>query len=781
MERKKKPPIKFFVIVLLVSLLFAYLLSGAFARGHGIDRIAENFVYVFLHPLENWISEYTLPFLGGTVVIWLLFVSYYLTYHRNFLPDKEYGSAEWEDPVAVSKKMAAPREEDNRIFSENLRVNLYGNAQKGTGLSNNNVLYVGSPGTGKTMFELTPNALLASRSMVFLDVKGELLRKYGNYLKKHGYEIRKLDLKDFSNSDGYNPFAYIKEEADIPRLVTNILNSVTPPEAQKGDPFWEDGCALYLQSLFYYIWLELPKPQQNLNKIQELANAETHPMYVYQGPEEFASTVEPELTYNEYQDLFRTDPVRATLYVENPEHTELAYLMDRLLITGKHTEYGTSHPAWRDYYKLKGGAPETVRSIILMVNAKLKFFEVKALKRIFMKDEMYLEFLGAGKNYDEKTKTAIFLITPENDTSYNFVMGMFYQQLFDTLIRIADLRYGGWLPIGVDVWMDEFANGARPERFENLINSLRSRNIAALPILQSIGQLKTIYKQDAWEQIVDGCAAMVFLGSGRGAYTTQKYISDLLDKTTIDKRDDSIQSGGKGGNLSFGKQARELMTPGEVGSLPLDRCIVFLQGHNPILDYKYHPFEDENFKEAMALGPYESSAIVRELPSGDYVKLHAPAGEIDFYDIKSKAVQAFYKNAAEDSKLKVFRLTPEDTKCSDAFEQFAFLEHMNLCAENAEKMEKEQFLLQMHRAADIVDQTKGKEIRREEKEDVLWESKEQKFPRIIAILREGKLTKEQKEELLLGIKEGLTEEEIMTYVDEPADIQRMIREMLKKY
>src|SRR5699024_7282493 len=193
-------------------------------------------------------------------------------------------------------------------------------------------------------------------------------------------------------------------------------------------------------------------------------------------------------------------------YAEDDSQTELGMLMDNLLVTGRHKELGANHLAFRDYYKLKGGAPDTVRSIILMINAKLKFFENPEIRRIFEDDEMNLEYLGTGYEYDHKTKTALFMVLPENDTSYNFMANMLYQQIFDVSMRISDVRYkNNPLPIGIDLWMDEVANGVRPHNLDKLITTLRGRNIAANLFLQSVAQLKALFKGDSWDIIMDSC------------------------------------------------------------------------------------------------------------------------------------------------------------------------------------------------------------------------------------------------------------------------------------
>ena len=214
-----------------------------------------------------------------------------------------------------------------------------------------------------------------------------------------------------------------------------------------------------------------------------------------------------------------------------------------------------------------------------MVNAKLKFFETPGIRRIFEDDDMELESLGTGKNRDGKTKTALFLIIPDNDNSFVFVMGMLYTQIFETLIHVADLEYHGPLPVPVEVWMDEFANGARPDRFENLITTLRSRNISALIFLQSVDQIKKIYTGDTWGILMDACSAFIFLGSGRGSLNTQEYISKLLGQATIDKRTEG-ENRGKSGNssLNFDRAGRDLMTPAEIGRMPREKCIILLEG-----------------------------------------------------------------------------------------------------------------------------------------------------------------------------------------------------------
>lgn len=728
----------------------AYYIGGLFSLETNINNINSNLNYIFTHPLENWWNTNTPAVIGVAFIGWLLFVSWYITYNRNFLPGKEDGSAQWADPSFLNKKLALTKSNMNRIITQNIKVGLEGK------VSNNNMCVVGAPGTGKTMFVVTPNILLAIRSYVILDVKGDLSRKYSNYFKYLGYKIKILNLKNLEESDHYNPFRYIQKEEDIPKLVTNLLTSTTPPDAHKGDPFWDDGCALYLQSMLYYIWLEKPKSEQTMNALTELVNAESRKMYS-DGSGQY-------ITVSQYMQL---PSYEQQLYEEDENMTELSRLMNDAAANGKHKNLGINHPAYRDYWKLKGGAPETVRSIILMINAKLKFFESPGVKEIFNNDDMDLEYLGSGYNYDQKTKSIIFLVIPENDTSYNFIIGMFYQQLFDTLIRQADSMYHGSLPIGVDVYMDEFANGARPERFENLITTLRSRNIAVIIFLQSISQIKTIYKENAWDIIMDACSIFLFLGAGRGALSTQEYISKLLDNATIDKRSDSVQhSKGTSGSISFDKKQRALMTPGEVGTMPRTHCIALIEGCDPVKDRKYQPFDTPTYKKAISLGEYTPG-------KKDYK--HIPT--MIFIDTSSPAMEHYKEEFMSDSSKRLFDFTSLQQKhrknkkesIKEQFEDDSWLLGLDLW--NQDKSIEE--------TINTMNEELWKESLKEKKSEP--ENKKTPSQSIVNLLEEEQenLTEEQKKEILLGIQHGLSDEDILLYFHEPAEIGSIIRETLE--
>ena len=341
---------------------------------------------------------------------------------------------------------------------------------------------------------------------------------------------------------------------------------------------------------------------------------------------------------------------------DDDDSTQLSLLMDQL------EKMHPDHPAVRDYKKLKEGAPETVASILLILNGKFKFFYSSSIQRIFEADDMNLWELGTGWHRDEKTKVALFLVLSENDSSYNFLGNMLYQQLFDELLREADQNYHGRLPIRVECWMDEFANGLRPERFENLITTLRSRNIAVMLFLQSISQLQTMYKGDGWKVFMDSCAVFLFLGSGRGALDTQETISKMLGNATIEKTSGSVSYGQNGSNsTSFDRMQRALMEANEVAQMDKDSCIIFPFSSKPIIDKKYKPFHDPSYIKSKEYGPYKHPVeVIRD----EHGKLLTVNHTEKFYfpdQNLQKKIQADIQKGDSDDML--FRLS-EDEFCA---------------------------------------------------------------------------------------------------------------------
>lgn len=484
--------------------------------------------------------------------------------------------------------MASKGDKQGRILSQHITL-----SKSGKKIANNNMIVVAAPGTGKSFRIVAPNLLRNDASVVVLDVKGDLLRNYGKAMEKNGYQIKCLDVisSDFGKSHMYNPFVYVKTEVDMIRLVSNIQTSLTPQDTSKGEPFWEDGVTMYLLACFYYVWLEMEKP--TLPKVQLLMTEESR------------------------------------ILDEETGETELEKRMNTLAVR---SPMGNEHPAVSNYRKLKEGAPDTVRSIIIMCNSKFKFMGVAAAKRLFSENEMNLYELGMGVNGDKTTKTAFFLCVPDDDRSFDFIVGMLYTSLFQVLIECAR-KNGGALPIPVEVWMDEFANGSRPESFEKLFTTLRSRNISVIMFLQSVSQLKQIYKNDTWEILMDACSTFLYLGRGRGAYSTHKYIADLLGTATIDKKNDGLSKGTSGStSINFDRQSRELLTSEEISRMPDEDCIIFISGEKPIYDKKYNTQDMKEFKEAKNLGPYVPDICVKKTKGGGYVTVKSEGKLIPLND-----------------------------------------------------------------------------------------------------------------------------------------------------
>lgn len=623
MWKKKKQSWGMAVVLLILFLILGYFISGLYLyQDVTLETVEEIFLDILRHPFQGYWNEKTRPCLTLAVFLWICLITYYQYHNRNFQSGREHGSAEWAEHKQVMKEKG---DKNGRILSQHITV-----TKDGKKIANNNMLVVGAPGTGKSFRVVAPNLLRNDASVVVLDVKGDLMRSYGKALEKRGYQIKCLDLisSDFGKSHMFNPFVYVRTEVDLIRLVTNIQTSLTPQDANKGEPFWEDGVTMYLLACFYYVWMEMGIP--TLPKVQMLMNEESH-----------------------------------VLDEDNGE-TELEHRMNKL---AQSSPMGSAHPAVINYRKLKEGAPDTVRSIIIMCNSKFKFMGIAAARRIFGEDEMDLHELGVGVHGDGKTRTALFLCVPDDDRSFDFLVGMLYTSLFRILIDQAR-KCGGSLPIPVEIWMDEFANGSRPDNFEKLITTLRSRNISVIMFLQSVAQLKQIYKNDTWEILMDACSVFLYLGGGRGAYSTHKYIADLLGPATIDKKNDGMSKGSSGStSINFDRQARELMNSEEVSRLPDGDCLVFITGEKPVYDRKYQTQSMRDFQEAKKLGEYVPDVHVKRTKEGEYLTLK---GEGQIVELCEKSVEYYKMWKKEDWKIQIVEMSEEEFMEMDFFKNYCF-------------------------------------------------------------------------------------------------------------
>ena len=466
------------------------------------------------------------------------------------MPGKEYGTSKLADIKQVNRFLADKDEGRNRILSQNVRMSLDTRHTK----LNNNVLIIGGSGAGRTFYEVKPNLMQLNTSFILTDPKGELLRSEGEMLKNNGYNVKVINLLEMGKSDCYNPFAYIREETDVVKLITNIMSNTTPKGSNPSDPFWEKAEGLFLQALFYYVWLEEKPSKRNFASVLKLME-------------------EAEVT----------------------EKGKSSMLDTRMKFLEATSPLKDNHPAVKQYNKCMRGAGDTVRSIIISANSRLVTLENKQVLRMLSRDELNLAELGIGVNGDGKTKTALFCVIPDSDKSYNYIIGMLYTQIFQELYYQADFNCGGRLPVHVTFMLDEFSNVALPDDYCSLLSTMRSREISSVIIIQNLAQIKALFK-DTWETIPGNCDSLVYLGGNE--QSTHEYISKLLGKATIDKRSSGETRGRQGSSSrNYDVLGREIMTPDEVRKMDNKKCLIFIRGFDPILDNKYNPFKHPVFAQ----------------------------------------------------------------------------------------------------------------------------------------------------------------------------------------
>lgn len=459
----------------------------------------------------------------------------YLAYYynrKNYRRNEEYGSAKWANNKAVNKKYTEKDYYSNKILSQNVRIGLDGRRHR----RNLNTLVIGGSGAGKTRFFGKPNLMQCNTSFVVLDPKGEQLRDVGNLLEKEGYVIKVVDLINMNRSHCYNPFRYIKDDKDVLKLITNLIRNTTPKGSQTNDPFWEKSETALLEALCLYLLHEAPEEEQNFTMVMEMIAAAE----VKEDDEEYQSPLD---------ELFER------LEIRNPNSLAL-----------------------KQYKIYKQAAGKTAKSILISVGVRLSAFNLESIASLTATDELELDLVG-------ERKTAIFAVIPDNDSTFNFLIGMLYTQLFQMLYYQANIVHGGALPVPVHFLMDEFANVALPDEFDKLLSTMRSRLIFVSIIIQNLAQIKGLYK-DSWESIVGNCDTLYYLGGNE--QSTHKFMSEYLGKETLDTNTYG-KSSGRSGNYSTNYQqaGRELLTPDEVRLLDNDYGLLFIRGERPVFDKKY--------------------------------------------------------------------------------------------------------------------------------------------------------------------------------------------------
>ena len=494
-----------------------------------------------------------------TILIFLLaygmgLMIYYST-RRNYRRLEEHGSARWGDAAALCRKYRDRKSPNqNKLLTQNVSIGLNGRKHR----RNLNTLVIGGSGAGKTRFFCKPNVMQANTSFVILDPKGEILRDTGYLLEKKGYVIKVLDLIDMGKSHGYNPFAYIRDENDVLKLVTNLIRNTTPKGSQSNDPFWERSETALLQALILYLVEEAPPDEQNFPMVMEMVAASG----ASEGEEAYESII---------------DELFARLAMDRPESVAVK-------------QYGI--------YKQAPG--KTAKSINISCGARLAPFDIAELREITMYDELELDTLG-DKIYDNPDakdgkfkKTALFLIMSDTDSTFNFLISMIYSQLFNLLCEKADDQYKGRLPVHVRCLIDEAANIGQIPNLEKLMATIRSREISACLVLQAQSQLKALYKDNA-DTIIGNCDTSIFLGGKEP--TTLKELNQALGKETIDTFNTGESRGREvSHSLNYQKLGKDLATVDELAVLDGSKCILQLRGVRPFLSNKFDITQHKNYR-----------------------------------------------------------------------------------------------------------------------------------------------------------------------------------------
>ena len=532
--------------------LYATKLGEAWRLAEGTDASNK-----FLHLMDGLSAAFRSPFpslypadlLIGIVVGCLLRLAVYEKGRnaKKYRHNVEYGSARWGTHSDIAP-FIDPDPWNNVILTKTESLTMNSRPKAPRNARNRNVLVVGGSGSGKTRFFIKPNIMQCTKtkgtSLVVTDPKGTLVVECGKMLVAAGYELRILNTINFQKSMHYNPFAYIRSETDILKLVTTLITN-TKGEGKGGDDFWIKAETLLYVALIGYIHYELPEEKQNFSTLIDLLNK----MQVREDDEDFQ---------NEVDELFEK------LAQKKPEHF-----------------------AVRQYLKYKMASGKTAKSILVSCGVRLAVFDIEELREITAYDELHLDTIG-------DKRTALFLIMSDTDASFNFLISMAYSQLFNLLCEKADDVYGGRLPVHVRCLIDEFANIGQIPNFEKLVATIRSREISACIVLQAQSQLKAIYKDNA-DTIVGNCDTLLFLGGKEK--TTLKEMEELLGKETIDTYNTGESRGREvSHSLNYQKLGKSLMSVDELAVMDGGKCILQLRGVRPFLSDKYDITSHPNYK-----------------------------------------------------------------------------------------------------------------------------------------------------------------------------------------
>ena len=527
------------------------MIADAIQPSRNLFELMEVLTEKMNHPFQLHYTEYTIKSVLVCTLLYAAGIGIFYSSQKNYRRGEEHGSARWGDARQICKKYSQKPYSQNILLTQNFHISLDTHEHRRC----LNILVVGGSGAGKSRGFALPNIMQCCCSMVITDPKAELLRKTGGLLEKKGYEVRVFDLINPDTSFCYNPFEYVHDDKDVLRLISNLIQNTTPKGSQSSDPFWEKSETALLQALMLYLLHEAPPEEQNFAMIMEMLGS--------------AQVKEEDEDY------------------ESP----LDILFDRLEMRDPDSI------AVKQYHIYKQAAGKTAKSILISVGVRLAAFNLPQIAKLTNTDELDLSSMG-------ERKVALFCCIPDADTSLNYLVGMIYSQLFQTLYYMADRVHGGALPVPVNCIMDEFPNVSLPNEFEKILATCRSRSIYCSIIIQNMSQLKALFK-DSWESLVGNCDEFLYLGGNEKE--THKYVSELLGKETIDTNTYG-QTKGKSGSYStnFQQSGRELLQPDEVRMLDNQNALLFIRGERPILDAKYDLMKHPNIRytEDGGAGPF---------------------------------------------------------------------------------------------------------------------------------------------------------------------------------
>ncbi|HGD5269512.1 MAG: type IV secretory system conjugative DNA transfer family protein [Peptostreptococcus sp.] len=566
---------KKFVLENFPYLLFFYIGNifashvNSYVGGDIIDRILVAFSQIdTLKYIPSLKIKNLIPGLILSVVIKLILIQKKKK-AKKFREGREYGSARWGNEKDIEPYIDK-KFENNVLLTQTERLTMNNRPKNPKYARNKNVLVIGGSGSGKTRFFVKPNLMQMHSSYVVTDPKGTLVLECGKMLERNGYEIKILNTINFKKSMRYNPFAYLKSEKDILKLVQTIIANTKGEGEKSTEDFWVKAEKLYYTALIGYIFYEAPKEEQNFTTLLAMIDASE----VREEDENFKNAV---------------DYMFEALEKEKPNHF-----------------------AVKQYKKYKLAAGKTAKSILISCGARLAPFDIEELSDLMKEDELELDTLG-------EKKTALFVIISDTDDTFNFVVSIMYSQLFNLLCDKADDEYGGRLPVHVRCLLDEFANIGLIPKFEKLIATIRSREISACIILQAQSQLKSIYKDNA-DTIVGNCDSTLFLGGKEK--TTLKELSESLGKETIDLYNTSeTRSNQRSFGLNYQKTGKELMSQDEITVMDGGKCIYQLRGVRPFLSDKFDITKHKNYKFLEDYDKRNIFDIEKYLQRKDEVKL----------------------------------------------------------------------------------------------------------------------------------------------------------------